>query len=67
MAKAPEKEPASFSMELNLVPDLDEYCRRHQRSRSDAINLAIKLLITTDLAKNPDFWEERYQNSGGLS
>ena len=51
----------SFSIDMNLIPLLKQYCLNHDRSQSDAVNLAIKYLLSIEKAKSPAFWEEEYQ------
>lgn len=54
------KENVSISLDMSLLYFLDEYCRRHDRKRTEAVTLAIKTLLGIEEAKNPDHWEERY-------
>jgi len=55
-----QREPISFSIDMNLIPLLRQYCRAHDRNLSDAANLAIKMLIAMEKAKSPEFWDEQY-------
>jgi hypothetical protein len=45
---------------MALIPLLREYCARHDRNQSDAVNLAIKTLLAIEKAKEPNFWLEQY-------
>lgn len=55
-----QREPVSFSIDINLLPLLRQYCRNHDRNLSDAANLAIKYLLAIEKSKSPDFWDEQY-------
>ena len=54
------RENCSFSVDIGLLSLLKEYCRRHDRNQSDAVNLAIKTLLAVEIAKDPAFWEQQY-------
>jgi hypothetical protein len=58
-AKNP-RENCSFSIDIGLLPLLREYCTKHDRNQSDAVNKAIKLLLAVDAASDAAFWEQRY-------
>jgi hypothetical protein len=57
------RENCSFSIDIGLIPLLREYCTKHDRNQSDAVNLAIKLLLAIEKAKDPAFWKEQYGNT----
>ena len=57
------RENCSFSIDIGLLPLLKEYCRRHDRNQSDAVNLSIKTLLAIEKAKDPSFWEEQYEET----
>lgn len=57
------REAISFSIDTGLINLLREYCRRHERNQSDAVNLAIKTLLAIDKAKDPAFWEPLYEKA----
>lgn len=57
------RENCSFSIDIGLIPLLREYCHRHDRNQSDAVNLAIKILLTIEKAKEPAFWEKQYEDA----
>lgn len=57
------REAISFSIDMSLIPLLREYCRRHDRNQSDAVNLAIKTLLAVEKAKDPAFWDGLYENA----
>ncbi len=54
------REPISFSIDMSLIPLLREYCAKHDRNQSDAVNRSIKLLLALDKAEDPAFWLEQY-------
>ena len=57
------RENISFSIDIGLLPSLREYCIRHDRNQSDAVNLAIKILLAIEKAKDPAFWLSEYDNT----
>lgn len=57
------REAASFSIEMPLLPLLEAYCVRHDRNKSDAVNLAIKTLLAIEKSKDPDFWLSEYSKA----
>lgn len=57
------RENTSFSIDIGLIPLLREYCVRHDRNQSDAVNLAIKLLLVSEKAKDPAYWADQYDNA----
>ena len=54
------REAISFSIDMALIPLLRAYCARHDRNQSDAVNLAIKTLLSIEKAKDPAFWLGQY-------
>lgn len=54
-------ETNSYSIPEYLLPPLDEYCLKHDRKKSEAVTLALKMLFASELARDPAFWMERYQ------
>lgn len=54
------KENISVSIDISLLYFLDDYCRRHDRKRTEAVTLAIKTLLGIEESKNPDYWERKY-------
>lgn len=57
------RENCSFSIDIGLIPLLREYCQRHDRNQSDAVNLAIKILLAVEKAKDPAFWVKQYEDA----
>lgn len=54
------REPLSVSIDIDLITLLREYCTKHDRNQSDAVNLAIKTLLAIEKAKDPAFWVAEY-------
>lgn len=54
------REPVSVSLDSDLLTLLREYCSRHDRNLSDAVNLSIKTLLAIERAKDPLFWVAEY-------
>lgn len=65
MPNGAARENISVSIDLSLLHFLDRYCRAHDRKRTEAVTLAIKLLLGVEEAKSPDYWEQKYNNRDG--
>lgn len=62
MGNGAAKEGVTVTVDISLLHFLDKYCRKHDRKRTEAVTLAIKLLLGIEDAKDPDYWERKYQN-----
>ncbi len=58
----PSKENISVCIDFSLLHYLDQYCRQHDRKRSEAVCHAVKLLLSIEEGKDPDYWEQKYSN-----
>jgi len=57
------KEPTeniSVSIPMNLLAVLDYYCVEADLNRSQAVNRAVRLYLSSKIAKSNDFWTREY-------
>ena len=64
MPKAKEK--ISISIEGWLLDELEDYCQRHDYSRSKLIVRALRKYLITEM-DSPEFWNKLYQDKNDLS
>lgn len=63
MPKCDDIENLTISIEAPLLKALDDYCYQHHRKRSDAASLAIKCLLSHEIAKDPAFVNRNIKKS----
>lgn len=56
-------EPVSISIQNALLDRVDRYCNRRDLNRSQVFQRAMKRFLAAELAEDPSFWEQIYQNA----
>jgi metal-responsive CopG/Arc/MetJ family transcriptional regulator len=56
-------EPVSISIQISLLDRVDRYCNRRDLNRSQVFQRAMKRFLAAELAEDPSFWEQIYQNT----
>jgi len=59
MSKEPT-ENISITVSMGLLSILDYFCKEADLTRSQAVNRAIRLYISSKIAKENSFWERIY-------
>jgi metal-responsive CopG/Arc/MetJ family transcriptional regulator len=60
MSRCADLENLTVSIESPLLHGLDDYCYHHHRKRSEAVSLAVKIMLSIEKGKDPDFWFQLY-------
>jgi metal-responsive CopG/Arc/MetJ family transcriptional regulator len=56
-------ENISVSIQAALLDRLDKYCALHELQKSQVISKSLKKFLAAELADDPLFWEQVYDNA----
>lgn len=57
-------ENVSISIQGSVLNRLDKYCQQRDLTRSQVVSRAVKMLLASEMAKDPCFWDAVYDRFG---